>query len=59
MKKNYTLRFVTPWIVNGEIIGYLELGKEVDKISETLTQQLGIELLYAVQKSEYKRIDFW
>ncbi|MDX9742322.1 MAG: PAS domain S-box protein [Arcobacteraceae bacterium] len=54
MKKNYTLRVVTPWIVNGEIIGYLELGKEVDKISETLTQQLGIELLYAVNKSEYK-----
>jgi len=54
IKKNYTLRVVSPWIVDGKLIGYIELGKEVDKLSETLSQQLGIELFYAIAKSEYK-----
>ncbi len=54
MKKNYTLRVVTPWVVDGKIIGYVELGKEIDKISESLSSSLGIELVYAVKKSEYK-----
>ena len=54
LKKNYTLRVVSPWIVDGKLIGYIELGKEVDKISETLSQQLGMEIFYAVNKNEYK-----
>jgi PAS domain S-box-containing protein len=53
IKKNYTLRVVAPWIVDGKIIGYIELGKEIDKISDTLSKQLGMEIFYAVQKSNY------
>ncbi len=53
LKKNYTLRVVSPWVVNGELIGYIELGKEIDKISETISNELGMEIFYAVDKSEY------
>jgi PAS domain S-box-containing protein len=55
IKKNYTLRVVSPWIVDGKLIGYIELGKEVDKLSETLSQQLGLEIFYAIDKGEYKQ----
>ena len=54
MKKNYTLRVVYPWIVEGKLIGYIEIGKEIDKIMETLSSQLGIEVAIAVAKEEYK-----
>ncbi len=54
IKKNYTLRLVLPWIVDGKTIGYLELGKEIDKISETLSKQKGIEIFYAIQKSQFQ-----
>ena len=54
LKKNYTLRVVSPWIVNGELLGYIELGKEVDKIIETLSSQLQMEIYFAVSKNEYK-----
>lgn len=54
LKKNYTLRVVSPWVVNGELIGYIELGKEIDKISETISNELGMEIFYAVDKKEYK-----
>jgi signal transduction histidine kinase len=54
LKKNYTLRIVHPWIVDGKIIGYVELGKEVDKIIESLSTQLNIEIYFAVDKSVFK-----
>ena len=54
LKKNYTLRVVYPWMVNDELIGYIEIGKEIDKVIETLSSQLGVEVAMAIEKSEYK-----
>ena len=54
LKKNYTLRVVSPWIEEGKIIGYIEIGKEIDKIIETLSRRLGIEVFFAIKKDEYK-----
>ncbi|MBI3873464.1 MAG: PAS domain S-box protein [Arcobacter sp.] len=54
IKQNYTLRVVLPWIVEGKLIGYLELGKEINKISDILSKQKEIEIFYAVQKSKFK-----
>lgn len=54
IKKNYTLRVVYPWIVEGQLIGYIEIGKEIDKVMQTLSDQLGIEVAIAVEKAEYK-----
>lgn len=53
IKKNYTLRVVHPWIINNKIIGYIEIGKEIDKLSKSLSEQLNIELYYAVNKSYF------
>ena len=54
IKKNYTLRVVYPWVVNDKLIGYIEIGKEIDKIVETLSSQLGIDVAIAIKKDEYK-----
>lgn len=53
LKKNYTLRVVKPWIVDGVLIGYLELGKEIDKIINEYAQLLGTQVYLAVKKSVY------
>lgn len=51
LKKNYTLRVVHPWIVDGKLLGFIELGKEVDKVIDSLSNELGIEIYFAVNKS--------
>ena len=56
IKKNYTLRVVHPWIVNGETIGFVELGKEVDKVIESLSNELNIEIYFAVNKSVFANV---
>ncbi len=53
-KKNYTLRVVKPWFVDGELIGYLELGKEIDRLIKDLSHALKTEIYLAVDKSVYK-----
>ncbi|MFZ5774747.1 MAG: PAS domain S-box protein [Thermodesulfobacteriota bacterium] len=45
-----TLRVVTPWRVGDEIVGYLELGKEVGFLLPRLKQALGMELVVLAWK---------
>ncbi len=40
-----TLRVVTPWVVDGELLGYLELGQETERLLDRVRDTLGIELL--------------
>jgi signal transduction histidine kinase len=47
----FTLRVVSPWRINGNIVGYLELGREVNPITENLKQMLNVELLFIVNKT--------
>ena len=54
MKKNYTLRVVKPWYKDGELIGYLELGKEIDKVIDELSRFLKTHIYMAVKKESYK-----
>ena len=56
LKKNYTLRVVKPWIVDDKIIGYIELGKEIDKIIDELSFSLKTHIYLAVNKDVYKNI---
>jgi signal transduction histidine kinase len=56
LKKNFTLRYVVPWIVNDKHIGYIELGKEIDKIITNLSHKFDIEIYLAIQKSVFKNI---
>ncbi|WP_188108603.1 PAS domain S-box protein [Sulfurimonas lithotrophica] len=51
LKKNYTLRVVHPWIIDSKLIGFIEIGKEIDKITQTLSNQLDVEIYYAINKS--------
>ena len=54
IKKNFTLRIVQPWIVDGEIIGYIELGREIDKIITDFSKSLNTEIYIAIEKNVYK-----
>ncbi len=54
IKKNYTLRVVHPWIVDGRLIGYVELGKEVDVLMKELALQLGVEIYLGIFKDVYE-----
>ncbi|MFH1304349.1 MAG: cache domain-containing protein [Planctomycetota bacterium] len=47
---NFTLRVVQPWIVNGELLGYIELGEEIEHITPKLAEVLGVEILFAIEK---------
>jgi len=44
------LRVVHPWRVDGEIIGYIELGVEIDNMAHKLKKMLGSELIFTVNK---------
>lgn len=52
-KKNYTLRVVKPWIDDGKIIGYIELGKEIDKIIDEISISLKSMIYIAVKKEVF------
>ena len=54
----FTLRVVYPWRVNGELIGYIELGKEIEHITVALKKILGVELFFAVNKLYLNRTDW-
>ncbi len=49
----FTLRYVHPWIVNNEIIGYIELGKEIDKIADSLSEKMDLEIFFVIDKKEF------
>ncbi len=53
IKKNFTLRNVHPWIVEGELIGYIELGKEIDKMMNAISNVIDVEIFMAVKKDIY------
>lgn len=56
IKKNYTLRVVKPWYVDGKLIGYIELGKEINKIIDEYTHLLGTNVYLAVKKEVYRDV---
>ncbi|MBU2693290.1 MAG: response regulator [Candidatus Eisenbacteria bacterium] len=45
-----TLRVVHPWIVNGELVGYLELGKEMEHLIPQVARTLEAEICLVVYK---------
>jgi PAS domain S-box-containing protein len=46
-----TLRHVLPWRVDGELLGYIEMGTEVDWFDQQIRQLIGVEVASAVHKS--------
>lgn len=47
---NFTLRVVLPWRVDGELVGYLELGKEIEHITPRLKKILASDLFFLIDK---------
>ncbi len=51
----FTLRVVAPWRIDGELIGYLELGKEIDHIVPSMEKIFGMEIFIAINKQYLER----
>tara|TARA_B100001540_G_scaffold289153_1_gene284894 strand:- start:4730 stop:6523 length:1794 start_codon:yes stop_codon:yes gene_type:complete len=50
-----TLRVVQPWYVDGQLIGYLELGKDVNKVLQPLSHAMKSPLLLLLHKDVVDR----
>jgi signal transduction histidine kinase len=46
---------VHPWFVNDKLVGYIELGEEIEHIAPRLTDTLDIELAFLIDKSLLSR----
>jgi hypothetical protein len=53
-----TLRHVLPWRVDGELLGYIELGTEVDWFDKQIKKIIGVEVISAVHKSHTSADNF-
>jgi signal transduction histidine kinase/DNA-binding NarL/FixJ family response regulator/HPt (histidine-containing phosphotransfer) domain-containing protein len=51
----FTLRVVRPWRIDGKLVGYMELSEEIDHIASRLTEALGVELCFILNKSYLDR----
>jgi hypothetical protein len=47
----FTLRVVEPWYDGEELIGYAEVGEEIEHITRKLRQTLGVEVYVIIDKS--------
>lgn len=45
-----TLRVVHPWKIDGKILGYIEMGEEIDHITEKLHSILSVEMYVSIYK---------
>ncbi len=53
-----TLRLVAPWRKDGELLGYLEIGEEIEHLLDEIRLSLGIDLLVLVDK-HFLTLDQW
>ena len=51
----FTLRFVSPWRIDGKLVGYIELGEEIEHITPELAEITGAEIFFVVNKSYLNR----
>ena len=46
----FTLRYVRPWQQEGRVVGYLELGMEIEGLVEDLAQSMKLDLVTLIRK---------
>jgi PAS domain S-box-containing protein len=46
----FTLRVVKPWLINGKLAGYLELGREIEFLTGELQKSHNVELISLIAK---------
>jgi signal transduction histidine kinase len=51
----FTMRVVAPWRVDGELVGYIELGEEIEHITPRLKETLGADLVFTIDKKFLNR----
>ncbi len=51
----FALRMVYPWIVNNEIIGYIELGKEIEHLTKKLKDVINSDFVFLIDKKFLKK----
>ncbi len=51
----FTLRVVQPWYDGDRLIGYLELGEEIEHITERMKESLGLEFVVVIDKQFLSR----
>lgn len=44
------LRVVKPWIIDGKLVGYLELGKEINRITQNLKEITNTDIITLIDK---------
>ena len=54
----FTLRVVDPWVVNGRLVGYIELGMEIEHLTALIKQAQGVDILVLIEKKYLKRGDW-
>ena len=54
----FTLRVVVPWSVDGRLIGYVELGEEIDHLIRKLRNIENLDLVVLIRKSLLNRPDW-
>ncbi|WP_024953832.1 sensor domain-containing diguanylate cyclase [Sulfurospirillum arcachonense] len=55
---NLTLRVVYPWFVNNKIIGYIELGKEIDYLTPELAKLTHSEIVFTINKKNISKENY-
>ncbi|MEN8142339.1 MAG: hypothetical protein ABFQ82_01925, partial [Thermodesulfobacteriota bacterium] len=50
-----TLRVVIPWFINDKLVGYIELGKEIDHITPRLKLLHDVDIIIAINKKFLNR----
>ncbi len=51
----FALRVVRPWKIDGELVGYIELGEEIDHITPKLKEIIGAEMFFVINKKYLDR----
>lgn len=48
--RDFSLRVVSPWYYAGELIGYVEIGKDIEQISKELSHTLKTDMIFTINK---------
>ncbi|MDA3885724.1 MAG: ATP-binding protein [Candidatus Delongbacteria bacterium] len=51
----FTLRVVKPWIINGKLEGYIELGEEIENLTSEIAHIINLDLIFFIDKEHLIR----